>query len=446
MVTKSDIVTTFNGVFESSKEYKDLSIYEKLYSLLLLTASGSNGSTSDTIKIRDKTSSTNELVIDSEGKIGINNLTALAKTVDITALGTKLDNILTELDTKANLTDTQPVSLSTIPLATNAATSTNQTTANNSLASIDTKLTTINTRVLTSTDVVSSVQSGTWNLANITGTISLPTGAATESTLSSLSSKLPSVLVSDRLKVTAIFDTAQPITIATLPSLATGTNAIGSITNTGFKVINGANELAINGSGQLTISNSSFNIGNFPSNQTVSGTVSISNSFALDSTVTGISNKLPSTLGTNTAANSFPVTLSNDGTFSTAFGLATDSAASSDTASTGFISLVKRLLQKLTTGISTTVSNLVPSVGISGSKNITTASTFETLTSSNTLSSGIYVQAKTTNTGLITVRYTGTTDGVVLEKGNSLFFAIDNSNKLEVATNTNGEGLRWWGS
>lgn len=37
-------------------------------------------------------------------------------------------------------------------------------------------------------------QSGTWNLNNISGTISLPTGAATETTLSGMSAKLPATL------------------------------------------------------------------------------------------------------------------------------------------------------------------------------------------------------------------------------------------------------------
>lgn len=39
---------------------------------------------------------------------------------------------------------------------------------------------------------VNAVQSGTWNINNISGTISLPTGAATETTLSSINTKLPS--------------------------------------------------------------------------------------------------------------------------------------------------------------------------------------------------------------------------------------------------------------
>lgn len=97
MLTKSDIVTTFNEIFESEKEYKDLSIYEKIYALLVLTAS-SGGSIADTVMIRDKTTSTNKLVVDINGRIGINNLTLLE---------TKLDNLLTELENKANLNETQ---------------------------------------------------------------------------------------------------------------------------------------------------------------------------------------------------------------------------------------------------------------------------------------------------------------------------------------------------
>ena len=244
MITKTDITNKFNEIFDSTKSYDKLSDIEKLYALLALNSSSGSGtslgsSVTDTVIIRDKVNSANGLAIDSNGQLGINNLTNLAKTIDINALSTKLDSLLTELDNKANLTDTQPVSLSNIPLATNAATNTLQTTGNTSLASIDTKL---------------------------------------------------------------------------------------------------------------------------------------------------------------------------------------------------------------TSGINSIVTNLVPTVGISGSKNITTAATFEVLTTSNTLASGIYVQAKTTNTGLVTVRSLGTTDGVVIEKGQSLFFAINNSNKLEVTVSVNGEGLRWWGS
>ncbi len=61
---------------------------------------------------------------------------------------------------------------------------------------------------------VAATQSGTWNITNISGTVSLPTGAATESTLSTLNGK-----------VTACNTGA--VTIAT--ALPAGTNNIGDV-------------------------------------------------------------------------------------------------------------------------------------------------------------------------------------------------------------------------
>ena len=104
---------------------------------------------------------------------------------------------------------TQPVSAVSLPLPTGASTSALQTTGNNTLSNIDTKLggtLSVNvgltdaqlrasavpisfTRLASGTDSVSAVQSGTWNITNISGTVSLPTGAATELTLSALNNK-----------------------------------------------------------------------------------------------------------------------------------------------------------------------------------------------------------------------------------------------------------------
>lgn len=115
------------------------------------------------------------------------------------------------------------VSAASLPLPTGAATATLQTTGNNTLSNIDTKLggtLSVNvgltdaqlrasavpisfTRLASGTDsvtivpsgtqavsgTVSATQSGTWNINNISGTVSLPTGAATESTLAALSNK-----------------------------------------------------------------------------------------------------------------------------------------------------------------------------------------------------------------------------------------------------------------
>lgn len=48
MVSKTDIVSAFNDAFSSTKEYKDLDEFEKLYALLLLNSSGSSGNPNTT--------------------------------------------------------------------------------------------------------------------------------------------------------------------------------------------------------------------------------------------------------------------------------------------------------------------------------------------------------------------------------------------------------------
>lgn len=120
------------------------------------------------------------------------------------------------------------VSAASLPLPTGAATETTQLNVLNELDaiqastdSIDTKLpvglTVTSTRLLVDgsgvtqpvsgtvavsnfpatqpvSGTVAATQSGTWNITNVSGTVSLPTGAATESTLSTLNGKIPSNL------------------------------------------------------------------------------------------------------------------------------------------------------------------------------------------------------------------------------------------------------------
>lgn len=98
-----------------------------------------------------------------------------------------------------------------------------------------------------------------------------------------------------------------------------------------------------------------FNIGTAP-NFTFTNTSFTANAgtdlntslLALESNgnLSGINTKLPSSLGPKTAATSFPVTLSSDGAFATAFGGASDAVATDDTANTGYLSLFKRFLQR----------------------------------------------------------------------------------------------------
>lgn len=76
----------------------------------------------------------------------------------------------------------------TVSLPTGASTSALQTTGNTSLASIDSKLNTLGQKTMSASvpvaiasdqTAVPASQSGTWNINNVSGTVSLPTGAAT---------------------------------------------------------------------------------------------------------------------------------------------------------------------------------------------------------------------------------------------------------------------------
>lgn len=79
----------------------------------------------------------------------------------------------------------------TVSLPTGAATSAKQDASKAVLDSVDGKIVACNTgAVVIQSGSVAATQSGTWNIADISGTVSLPTGAATESTLQSIDGKL----------------------------------------------------------------------------------------------------------------------------------------------------------------------------------------------------------------------------------------------------------------
>lgn len=64
--------------------------------------------------------------------------------------------------------------------------------------------------------------------------------------------------------------------------------------------------------------------------------------------LTSLITLLPTALGSTTAANSFPVTLSSDGPFSTLTGAVTETAPASDTASSGTNGRLQRIAQRIT--------------------------------------------------------------------------------------------------
>lgn len=130
-----------------------------------------------------------------------------------------------------------PTSTSTLP--SGAATSANQVLQITQETAINTNLGLISAQLPASLGIKTSAaslsitfasdiaglpvsQSGTWNITNISGTVSLPTGAATETTLALIDGKIPANLTvtSTRLLVDGSGVT-QPISAASLP-LPTG--------------------------------------------------------------------------------------------------------------------------------------------------------------------------------------------------------------------------------
>ena len=173
---------------------------------------------------------------------------------------------------------TQPISAANLPLPTGAATSSLQSTTNTSLASIDNKTPSLGQALAAaSTPVVLPA-------AQITALTPLSTIAATQSGNWNIGS------------------------ITTLPSLPTGANTIGAISNTAF---------SINGTLPAFTNTPTFNIGTAP-NLTITNTAFTVNAgtnlntsaLALESggNLAGINTKLPASLGAKAPSASLSVT------------------------------------------------------------------------------------------------------------------------------------------
>jgi hypothetical protein len=140
------------------------------------------------------------------------------------------------------------------------------------------------------TFAVQAAQAGTWNIGNVTGTISLPTGAAADSTVSTMSGKLPATIgqkaSSESMAVVVASDQSTiPVSLASVPS--------HPVTNAGTFAVQASQA-------------GTWNIGN------VTGTVSLPTGAATDSTISTMSGKLPATLGQKTMANSLAVVVASD--------------------------------------------------------------------------------------------------------------------------------------
>src|SRR6185312_14698996 len=166
-----------------------------------------------------------------------------------------------------------------LPLPSGAATAAKQDTGNTSLASIDSKtpalgqalaaasvpvvLTAAQISTLTPLSTVAATQSGTWNLNNISGTVSLPTGASTaalqttgNTSLSSIDTKTPSLgqatMVNSSPVVIASNQSALTVAQSTASSLKAqtfaGTPTAGTVTQAAITVGTTAVRLTVSGS------------------------------------------------------------------------------------------------------------------------------------------------------------------------------------------------------
>ena len=132
---------------------------------------------------------------------------------------TKLDSLLTELQLKADLTETQPVSVASLPLPSGAATAANQSTEITALASL---LTELQLKAdVTETQPVSAAS------------LPLPSGAATAANQSTEITALGSLLTELQLK--ADLTDTQPVSVASLP-LPTGAATESTLSTLNGKV------------------------------------------------------------------------------------------------------------------------------------------------------------------------------------------------------------------
>lgn len=163
------------------------------------------------------------------------------------------------------------------------------------------------------------------------------TFAATQSGVWTVTTGLSQPLTDAQLRATPVavsgtfWQATQPVSLASLPALAAGSNTIGSIANTTF---------ASTQSGTWSITNISGTI-SLPT-----GAATSANQSTANTSLNSIDAKTPA-LGPTTAANSTPITLANDGVFAVNFGATVDSAASSDTGTFSLIALIKRILTKI---------------------------------------------------------------------------------------------------
>ena len=212
-----------------------------------------------------------------------------------------------------SVTGTTAVSAATLPLPTGAST---EATLSSLSGKVPANLTVNNTRLLIDGSGVTQPVSGSVSVTGTTAisaaSLPLPTGAATAAkqpafgTAGTPSSDVVTVQGSTSMTALKVDGSGvtQPVSVAALPALATGSNTIGSVGIVGTVPVSGSFY-------QATQPVSIAALPALPSGSNAIGSVSISN---FPSTQGVSSTQLPASLGQKTAAGSLPVVLASDQT------------------------------------------------------------------------------------------------------------------------------------
>lgn len=190
---------------------------------------------------------------------------------------------------------------------------TKQDTGNASLASIDGKLGSLGQKAMSGSapvviasdqSAIPASQSGTWNINNISGSVALPTGAATEANQTTELTR-----IGDLTETAPATDTASSGLNGRLQRLAQRITSLIALLPGSLGQKTAANSLAVTvASDQSAIPASqsgTWNINN------VSGTVSLPTGAATETTLSSVNGKLGS-LGQKAMAGSAPVVIASD--------------------------------------------------------------------------------------------------------------------------------------
>ena len=226
-----------------------------------------------------------------------------------------------EVEIKNDTGNPVPVSATSLPLPTGASTET-------TLSSIDTKTPELGQAVMTGSVPVAIAsdqsplevsQSGTWNITNISGIVSLPTGAATEANQTTANTHLSNIAATSLTDNTPFTDgttkvLAQGFILDETAGTALAENDIAAarIDDKRAQVLV-LEDSAIRGRRATVTSSGSVQVDGSAVTQPISASsLPLPTGAATESTLSNISGKLPTSLGQTTSAQSLSVTVASD--------------------------------------------------------------------------------------------------------------------------------------